>query len=112
MLTCAQPGDLAPIMLLTVRGEIDASNARYLLSGDDFHRYVRPGRALVVDMTKVEFFGVQGLRYLFALDDRCRAAAVPWALATSHAVRRMLRVGDPDRSLPAAGSLAEAVRLL
>lgn len=39
-----------------ITGKIDAANADDLLGGQRFRRYLRPGRALVLDMTKVAFF--------------------------------------------------------
>jgi anti-anti-sigma factor len=98
-----------PIMLVTIAGEIDASNAD-ILDLPALTQAVRPGMALVLDMTRVDFLGVQGLCALLHLADECRRAGLPWALAASHAVHRLLRVGVPKGTIPTAGSVAEALQ--
>jgi anti-anti-sigma factor len=98
-----------PILLVSIAGEIDASNAD-ILDVAALTEPIQPGVGLVLDMTKVDFLGVQGLRNLFDLADECKRRGVPWALAASHAVHRMLRVGDPQSRLPAARSVAQALQ--
>ena len=100
----ARPG----ATVVTVSGEIDATNGDCI--GDYLSRYVSCGLPLVVDMTEVEFLGVQGLQALFALGADCAKLHLDWALAASHAVSRILRVGDHAGDLPAANSLNEALR--
>ena len=55
-----------------MRPRSSATSSEYLRS------CVCGGRALVVDMTAVEFFGVQGILKLFEIDDECGRAGVDW----------------------------------
>ena len=96
-------------MLVSVAGEIDASNTD-ILDLAALTEAVRPGMALALDMTRVDFLGAEGLRALLDLADECRRVGLPWALAASHAVHRILRVGDPRGTIPTAGSVAEALQ--
>ena len=47
-----------------------------------------------------------------ALNIECARAGTTWALIASHAVNRLLRVGDHDKLLPAMGSATEALLLV
>ena len=98
------------MILVAISGKIDAANADNLLGARRFRRYLRPGRALVLDLTEVSYLGVQGLCDLFDLDRQCDNAGVPWSVATSRSVRLMLRVGDCDHRLPTAGTVLEALQ--
>jgi len=96
------------VSVLVVSGEIDAANAEEL--DENVHRYLGPGRALIVDMTYVDFLGLQGLRQLLGLDEHCRGVGAEWVLVVGHAVTRLLRVGDPDHVLPTAPSVTDALQ--
>jgi hypothetical protein len=50
------------------------------------------------------------VRVLFSLGSDCASTNIPWVLVTNHSVLRLLRVGDPDGSLPTVASLTEALR--
>ncbi|MDP7707529.1 MULTISPECIES: STAS domain-containing protein [unclassified Mycobacterium] len=100
----------ASVIVMALSGKVDATNAEELLGSQRFRRYLRPGRALVLDMTKVNFLGVQGLCHLLDLKRQCHSAGVTWSVATSHSVLRMLRVGDCHHSLPTAGTVLEALQ--
>ena len=96
------------ITVLTIGGEIDASNAD--LIREHVHRYTSAVSALVVDMTQVKFFAVQGLRNLMILGERCRSAGAEWALVGSRPVHLLLRVADVDRALPIEKSIDAALQ--
>ena len=93
--------------VVQIGGEIDANNA------DSIREYVGgltfDGRPLVVDTTRVEFCGAQGIAMLFELDEECRRAAVSWVLVARDWVSYLLRAADRDDALPAARSVKSAL---
>jgi anti-anti-sigma factor len=96
------------VTVLAIGGQIDACNADQIR--EHAHRYASASAALVVDMTQVEFFAVQGLRNLMILGERCHKAGVEWVLVGSRSVHRLLRVADVDRALPTAQSTDAALQ--
>jgi hypothetical protein len=54
------------------------------------------GNALLLDLGDVAFSAAQSISVLVAVDDACHSAGLPWALITSHAVDRVLRIGQDD----------------
>ncbi|MFV8165968.1 STAS domain-containing protein [Mycobacterium sp. 134] len=96
--------------VIRARGEIDAVNAA------DFADYALRNTAkaerVTVDLTDVEFFGTAGFSALMAIEVRCSAANIHWALVPSKAVTRLLRVCDPDSALPTCYSVAAALSSL
>jgi len=97
-----------PAIVLTVSGEIDASNTDRF--SESAHRLIAVGDPIVVDLSGVDFFGVQAFRALFSLDDDCRKAGVPWALVAGRGVRTLLRIGDCEGVLPVVSSVADALQ--
>jgi anti-anti-sigma factor len=98
------------LTVMSISGEIDASNADELS-----HRVSELASdcgAVIVDVADVDFIAIDGLRALFALNIQCARTGTTWALITSHAVNRLLRVGDHDNLLPAVGSATEALLLV
>lgn len=83
---------------ITVAGDIDAANA------EDFGRFVAshiaPDRALHVDLTALDFFGTAGFSALLTVNVRCAEAGIRWTVSAHDAVARVLRICDPDRTLP------------
>jgi anti-anti-sigma factor len=96
------------VTVLAIGGQIDACNADQIR--EHAHRYASASAALVVDMTQVEFFSVQGLRTLMSFGERCRKAGVEWVLVGSRSVHRLLGVADVDRALPIAQSTDAALQ--
>jgi hypothetical protein len=68
--------------------------------------------ALIVDLADIDFIALDGLHALIALNIQCARTGTTWALIASHAVNRLLRVGDHDKLLPAVGSATEALLLV
>jgi anti-anti-sigma factor len=98
------------LTVMSISGEIDASNADELS-----HRVSELASdcgALIVDLAEVDFIAIDGLRALIALYIQCVRTDTTWALIASHAVNRLLRVGDHDKVLPAVGSATEALLLV
>ncbi|STZ57776.1 anti-sigma-factor antagonist [Mycolicibacterium tokaiense] len=83
---------------ITLAGDLDAANA------EDFGRFVtahlRPGRALHVDLSTLQFFGTAGFSALHMVNVGCAAAGIRWTVSASEPVARVLRICDPDRTLP------------
>jgi anti-anti-sigma factor len=98
------------LTVITVSGEIDASNV------EDLSRHARgllpECGTLIIDLAAVDFIAVDGLRALFALNIECARTGTAWALIASHAVNRLLRVGDHDQVVSAVGSATEALLLV
>ena len=95
--------------VIAFKGEIDAYNA------DDVRTRVlgliATGRALIVDLSGVEFLGVAGLRAILAIGEACTKAHRGWALITSDAVNLLLRVANDQQRLPLVDSMSRARRL-
>jgi anti-anti-sigma factor len=93
--------------VVSADGEIDAANAGEL--ADYAMREAADGQYLVFDLTGVEFFGIQGFSMLHMLNVRCAKAGMRWVLVPSAAVKRVLRICDPEGGLPAATSVDAAL---
>jgi anti-anti-sigma factor len=96
------------LTVITISGEIDATNADALT-----HHcvgLVPDGGAVIVDMADTDFIGAAGLRALLAMNTECVRNDTRLAVIGSHAVHRLLRVGDRDRHVPAVRSATEALQ--
>ena len=51
-------------------------------------------------MSGIDFFGTSGFSALHTLNVRCAGESITWALVPSPAVTRLLRICDPDSTLP------------
>ncbi|OBI38919.1 STAS domain-containing protein [Mycobacterium colombiense] len=91
--------------LITVDGELDAANTDQLVA------YVQQStsrsRRMVLDLRGLKFIGTAGFSALHRINVKCSAAQVSWAMAPSPAVARLLRVCDPDGTLPVTTQRAE-----
>jgi anti-anti-sigma factor len=91
--------------IVEINGEIDASNA------DRVSMYVggflSADRALVLDLSGVDFLGVEGLRVLVNIGQQCQRTGLPWAMITSGAIQRLLRIADSSHPIPTARSVKE-----
>jgi len=96
------------ITVVTISGDIDATNADEL--SHHVVGLVPDDGAVIVDMADTEFIGIDGLRALFALNVECVRTDTRWAVIGSHAVHRLLRVGDREGLVPAVRSATEALQ--
>jgi anti-anti-sigma factor len=94
-------------VVITVHGELDASNASQL--ADYVQRCAAHAKSVVLNLTDVEFFGTAGFSALHTINVRCAGADVRWTVVPSRAVSRLLRICDPDNALPLAGSTADGL---
>ena len=60
-----------------------------------------------MDLRGLEFIGTAGFSALHRINVACSAAQVHWAMAPGPAVSRLLRVCDPDGTLPITEPTAE-----
>ena len=98
------------VAIVSVHGEIDSTNAlalsEYSLAGLD------RCRGLILDLTRLGFFGVEGFLTLHRISVSCARAEINWVLVTGAAVSIMLRVCDTDGLLPAADTIGAALASL
>ena len=93
--------------VITAHGELDAANAQEFV--DYALRHAAHIDRLVLDLTGVDFFGTAGFSALHSVNVRCAGEKIEWALAPSSAVTRLLRICDPDSSLPICNSVDTAL---
>lgn len=91
--------------LVTVDGELDAANA------DQLAAYVRNvvgrSRRVILDLRGLKFIGTAGFSALHRINVVCSGAQAHWAMAPSPAVVRLLRICDPDGTLPVTTPMDE-----
>jgi len=100
--------------LITGVGEIDAANANML------GRCVIDGsvdsesgaRRLIVDLSRVNFFGTEGFSALTEVDRHCGKHGVRWVLVPGPEVTRVLRLARAESRLPVAESATAALTAL
>ena len=100
----------ATTLLIAAVGEVDASNSGDLLG------YVEECLAgyqqLVIDLSRLTFFGTDGFSALHTVNVRCSRRGVDWVLVPGPEVERVLRVCDPEGVLITAGNIVSAVAAL
>jgi len=100
----------ATTVLVAAYGDIDAASATQLSESIELH--TDGYRQLVLDLSRLTFFGTAGYSVLHRVHSRCLRAAVEWVLVPGKEVERLLRVCDPDRILPTAPNIVSAVATL
>jgi len=100
----------ATTVLVAAYGDIDAASATQLSESIELH--TDGYRQLVLDLSRLTFFGTAGYSVLHRVHSRCLPAAVEWVLVPGKEVERLLRVCDPDRILPTAPNIVSAVATL
>lgn len=97
-------------ILVAAFGEIDAATAADLSERIEHH--LTGYRQLVLDLSRLEFFGTAGYSVLHRVHSRCMRAGLDWILVPGVEVERLLRVCDPDGMLPTAPNIVSAVAAL
>ncbi|MGO9226567.1 STAS domain-containing protein [Mycobacterium sp.] len=87
-----------PGTVITADGELDAANADQLAAY--VQHSVGSARRVVLDLRGLEFIGTAGFSALHRINVVCSGAQVRWAMVPSPAVSRLLRICDPDGTLP------------
>jgi anti-anti-sigma factor len=93
-------------LMVTVEGEVDASNRRDL--GRFVERHLHPTAQLLLDLRSVNFFGAQGFSALHYVSVCCNRSDVDWVIVGGRAVRHLLTIVDPDHVLPLADDFDSA----
>jgi anti-anti-sigma factor len=93
-------------LIVTVEGEVDASNRRDL--GRYVERHLRPTSQLLLDLRAVDFFGAQAFSALHYISVCCSRSDVDWVFVGDRAVARLLDIVDPDHVLPLAADFDSA----
>ena len=97
-------------VLVTVKGDIDATNGRSL--GRYVERNAGASMQLVLDLSGVNFFGTQGFAALHYVSVSCARNDMDWMIVGGRDVRRLVRICDPEEILPLADRLESALARL
>ena len=95
------------VAVISAHGDIDASNAGTLAEYTLGH--VTSCRRLILDLRGLDFFGAKGFSALHKVSAGCARAGVGWAVVPGAAVSLVLRICDPQGTLPAASTLDAAL---
>ena len=95
------------VAVITAHGELDASNSQEFV--DYALRHTEHTERLALDLTGIDFFGTAGFSALHTLNVRCAGTGVQWVMVPSTAVSRLLRICDPDSTLPIAATMPAAL---
>jgi anti-anti-sigma factor len=98
------------VAIVSAHGAIDQTNAR-TLTEHSLADLVRC-RGLILDLTRLEFFGAAGFSALHRISVSCARGGIDWALVPGAAVSLLLRICDPDGFLPAVDSVSAALASL
>jgi anti-anti-sigma factor len=86
-------------------GELDAANADQLAAC--VQRCVGRSTRVILDLRGLDFIGTAGFSALHRINVMCSGAQACWAMVPSPAVSRLLRICDPDGTLPVTTPTAE-----
>jgi anti-anti-sigma factor len=95
------------VAIVSAHGDIDKTNA-HTLTEYSLADLVRC-RGLILDLTRLEFFGAAGFSALHRISVSCARAGIGWALVPGAAVSLVLRICDPDGLLPAVNTVSAAL---
>ncbi len=94
--------------VVCAHGELDAANSTDFI--DYTMHQTRRAKNLVLDLSDLSFFATAGFSALHTLNVQCVKQQTPWSLAAGRAVQRVLRICDPDITLPVCDDVDEALR--
>ncbi|OBJ49677.1 sulfate transporter [Mycobacterium sp. 1423905.2] len=95
--------------VLRVDGEIDASNADSL--ANEIRRFARMKSPLILDLSNVEFLGIDGFRALLRLNHEHEQARLHFTVVTGRALRPLLRLVT-NHGLNVVDSVPEALQMV
>lgn len=90
-------------------GGIDASNAGQIAA--EIRRLSRARTPLIIDLSDLDFLGIEGFQQLLAFNHQHQAAGLYCNVVGGVALRPLVRVVK-DHGLPLVRSVAEAVQLI
>jgi anti-anti-sigma factor len=92
-------------VVVSAHGELDASNASQLADYvESCAAHSTSVIAVILDLSNLKFFGTAGFSALHLINVRCAGANLRWAVLPGKAVSRLLRICDPDHTLPLVAS--------
>lgn len=97
-------------VLVAAVGEIDAANSGQLRTFIEDH--LVGYQQLVLDLSRLDFFGIDGFSALHTIDARCSRRGIDWIIVPGPEVSRMLRVCDSEGALATATNIVSAVAAL
>lgn len=95
--------------VLRVDGEIDGCNADRVAA--EIRRFGRVKAPMILDLSHLEFMGMEGFQALLALNHEHRAAGFYCTVVAGSAMRPVLRIVS-DHGLPLVQSVPEALQLI
>lgn len=95
--------------VVRVDGGIDASNAGQVAA--EIRRFTKALTPLIIDLSHLDFLGIEGFQQLLALNHQHQAAGLYCTVVTGVALRPLLRVVR-DHGLPLVRSVPEALQLI
>jgi anti-anti-sigma factor len=95
------------VTVISAEGDIDASNADALI--EYTLGRVNGYRGLVLDLSGLDFFGADGFSALHRISVNCARVGTGWAIVPGSAASRVLRICDPQDSLPLADTVEAAL---
>lgn len=93
--------------VVTITGAIDTMNVDQVTEYS--RHFILPDKPIVLDLSGVECLAVQGVRFLYRIDEACRVAGIEWALVANPAVTRVLRLVSEESAFPVVDSVHEAL---
>ncbi len=97
------------VVVIGVHGEIDASNAGIL--NEHVAEHATRCDGVILDLADLEFFGIEGFPALHRVSVTCARTGMGWAVVPGAEVSRLLRICDPQGSLPAARTVDAAIAI-
>ncbi len=95
--------------VVRIDGCIDASNAEQVAA--EIRRFTKARTPLIIDLSHLDFLGIEGFRQVLALTYQHRAAGLYCNVVRGVALRPLLRVLK-DHGLPLVRSVPEALQLI
>ena len=95
--------------VVRIDGGIDASNAGQIAA--EIRRFTRARMPLIIDLSHLDFLGIEGFQQLLALNRQHQAAGLYCNVVSGVALRPLFRLVR-DHGLPLVRSVAEAQQLI
>lgn len=97
--------------IASLAGEIDLSNAEHVEDTLDSGRLAAKARALILDLTALEYLDSSGVRVLFRLAQRLRAGGRELRVVVPRdgSLRRVFAVAGLDRTISLDSSVEQAL---
>jgi anti-anti-sigma factor len=98
---------MSSVAIVSVYGDIDCTNASTLTDYALVNAVHCHG--LVLNLSGLEFFGIEGFSALHRVSVCCARDGTGWVVVPGAAVSRLLRICDPHGSLPAVDTVGAAL---